>query len=320
MLKTKGNAISSYDQYFNIKGGVAMFKRLIIATDLSRDSKAVIKSLEGLKNYGAEKCLLIQVLSLGETIGIDDMHKAAIYTEFGKVLQSQKEMLESAGFSVDTAIMPGFPTNEINRIASEEDSLIVVSAQKHSFTGEVFFSALADDLIHIAQKPILLVRLAEKNSTAGGGAECRKITGLESGNNILFPTDFSDNADFAFTYLTKIAEKKAQKITLLHVQDKERISPHLEDRINDFNEIDNARLQSMKKILHEKGITDVDIILGYGAPAMEILRLVKELDIQLVVMGSQGRGYVKEFFLGSVSHKVARQSTSSVLLIPAKRT
>jgi len=107
---------------------------------------------------------------------------------------------------------------------------------------------------------------------------------------------------------------------LLHVQDKERISPHLEDRINDFNEIDNARLQSMKKLLHEKGITDVDIILGYGAPAMEILRLVKELDIQLVVMGSQGRGYVKEFFLGSVSHKVARQSTSSVLLIPAKRT
>jgi nucleotide-binding universal stress UspA family protein len=297
-----------------------MFKQLVIATDLSKDSRAVISNLEGLKNYGAQKCLLIQVLSLGETIGIDDMHKAAAYTEFGKILEIQKEMLEKQGFKVDTALLPGFPTNEINRAASKEDSLIVVGAQRHSFSGEVFFSALADDLIHIAQKPILLVRLSEKDRDTKDSASHVKITGCEPGNHVLFPTDFSDNADLAFTYITKIADGKAKKITLLHVQDDSRIKPHLEDRMEEFNEIDKARLQSMKRILEEKGSAEVDTVLKHGSPAMEILKLVKELDVQLVVMGSQGRGYVKEFFLGSVSHNVARQSPSSVLLIPAKRT
>jgi len=37
------------------------------------------------------------------------------------------------------------------------------------------------------------------------------------------------------------------------------------------------------------------------------------------VMGSQGRGFVSESFLGSVSHQVARRSPAPVLLIPAKR-
>lgn len=102
------------------------------------------------------------------------------------------------------------------------------------------------------------------------------------------------------------------------MQDKTRISPHLEDHLQEFNKIDEARLQNMKRVLQEKADVEVEILIKFGFPAVEILNLVDELNVQLVVMGSQGRGFVKEFFLGSVSHNVARQSTSSVLLIPAK--
>ncbi len=295
-----------------------MFKRLIIATDLSKDSKTLIDCLGALKIYGAEECILLQILSLGETIGIDDLHKTAAFTEFGKILQNQKEILEKQGYKVETGILPGFPINEINKTAAEEDdSVIVVAAQKHSLTGEVFFSALADDLIHIAQKPILLFRLPEYTGEAAS-SELNSI-GFEIGDHVLFPTDFSDNADLAFTYIMKIAEGRAKKITLLHVQDKNRISPYLENRIEEFNEIDSARLQSMKKLLEENGTAEVKIVLRYGSPSVEILNAVNELNVQLVVMGSQGRGYVKEFFLGSVSHNIARHSPSLVLLIPAKR-
>ncbi|WP_372963006.1 universal stress protein [Mesotoga sp.] len=49
------------------------------------------------------------------------------------------------------------------------------------------------------------------------------------------------------------------------------------------------------------------------------MRLVEDLEVNLVVMGSQGRGYVKEFFLGSVSQNIARLCPSSVLLIPTRR-
>jgi len=233
-------------------------------------------------------------------------------------LENRKKTLKDEGFDVETKILSGYSVKEINRIAVDEDySAIVVGAQRRSSQGEVFFSDLAYDLIYCSQKPIMLLRsgLDVKEGVSGGSENvCCEIA-----NHVLFPTDFSDNADLAFTYVMEMAPMGTKEITLLHVQDKSRISPYLENRVEEFNKIDNARLQSMKKLLVDKGAARVQTVLKYGSPSVEILNMVTDLDVQLVVMGTQGRGYVKEFFLGSVSHNVARQSQSSVLLIPSRR-
>jgi nucleotide-binding universal stress UspA family protein len=52
---------------------------------------------------------------------------------------------------------------------------------------------------------------------------------------------------------------------------------------------------------------------------VEIMRVIQQSNVHLVVMGSQGRGFVEELFLGSVSHNVARHSRAPVLLIPSRR-
>lgn len=109
------------------------------------------------------------------------------------------------------------------------------------------------------------------------------------------------------------------RVTLLHVQNKARIDPHLKHRLDELNEIDRGRLEKMKAALKKKGNAQIDIELVYGAPHTEITRVIRERKVNLVVMGSQGRGFVKELFLGSVSHNVARNSAASVLLIPARR-
>ncbi|BCU06400.1 universal stress protein [Allochromatium tepidum] len=64
---------------------------------------------------------------------------------------------------------------------------------------------------------------------------------------------------------------------------------------------------------------EIGIEIAYGAPVTEILRVIREQGARLVVMGSQGRGFIEEIFLGSVSHNVARHSPAAVLLVPAKR-
>lgn len=108
-------------------------------------------------------------------------------------------------------------------------------------------------------------------------------------------------------------------VTLLHVQDKTLLSLFLADQLETYDDMDNDRLQNMKYILQEQGKVEVETILSYGSPSVEILNTVHERNVQLIVMGSQGRGFVKELFLGSVSHNIARHSAASVLLIPAKR-
>jgi len=106
---------------------------------------------------------------------------------------------------------------------------------------------------------------------------------------------------------------------LLHVQDQARIGKHLEHKLNEFNETDNARLGRLKNDLTQHGVKDVRIEIPYGSPKKEILARIKKGDVSLVVMGSQGRGYLGDIFLGSVSHAVARHSTAPVLLVPAKQ-
>jgi len=75
----------------------------------------------------------------------------------------------------------------------------------------------------------------------------------------------------------------------------------------------------LRKKLLEKGAKSVHVNIPYGNPTSEILKELEKRDYSLVVMGSQGRGFIQEVFLGSVSHNIARNAPVSVLLVPALR-
>ena len=53
-----------------------------------------------------------------------------------------------------------------------------------------------------------------------------------------------------------------------------------------------------------------------GHPVAVILAALQNLDISLIVMGTQGRGLLEELFLGSVAHNVSRVAACPVLLVP----
>ena len=108
-------------------------------------------------------------------------------------------------------------------------------------------------------------------------------------------------------------------MTLLHVQDKNKIDTYLIEKLEDFNESDMARLNQLADEIRAVNPVEVEVSLPFGSPTSEILKVIREHDISLVVMGSQGRGFIEEIYLGSVSHNIARLSDASVLLVPIKR-
>lgn len=290
-----------------------MFEKVIVATDLSAAANAVVRNLSGLQAFGTVKCLLMECLSLPQAGSIGLYYT---YNVLEKNLRDQREILEKQGFEVETRIVPGLAKSEIAHVAEEEDySLIVVGALTSSRLNEFVFGGIAYDITHHCRKPILVVRLAEGKSE--GEHVIRPVRSNYS-QHILLPTDFSEIADQAFRAVIELASRGLKKVTVMHVQDKSRIEPHLIERLGEFNEIDDARLADMKEKLLAEGVREVDTVLAYGNPSQEILSAVRDRNVQLVIMGSQGRGYVKEMFLGSVSHNIARMSESSVLLIPAK--
>ena len=295
-----------------------MFKKFIVVTDMSDDALELMGCVGRLKAYGAQKCLLIQYRTVDEVIDYTRGQSNLPLHKYEEIFKENQENLVEAGFEVETRVLAGYPATEINKIAVAEDhSLIVVGARRRTSTGELYFSTLANDLMHAVSKPLMIMRPRRTDISGKDGRVV--IDGCEVAQHLLYPTDFSENADIAFTKVLEMAPGNAKKVTLLHVQDAAKISPHLDERVEEFNRIDKARLEGMKKLLQDRGDIEVDVTVKYGSPAVEIIKTIEEGSIPLVVMGSQGRGYVKEFFLGSVSANVARKAHSSVLLIPTKR-
>ena len=297
-----------------MRGVRRMFSKVLIATDSSPASFAVIGCAGSLRALGARECVLVQCFLIREHVAFPDQIKAYIEA----TLKRQKKALESQGLRTVVVAEPGCPGIEIPRIARERKcSLIVIGSHGHSLAHETLLGSTAAELLHqTAAQAILMIRVKIAEDT--GHAVCA-MKNRDFRSHVLYATDFSDHALRAFDYVCRMVECGAHRVTVLHVQDKASLGTHLKDRLQEFNAIDLKRLEMLKDRLNSIGKAKVNIEIAYGSPAEEMLKRIKTVNASLVVLGSRGRGYVSELFLGSVSHNVARHSEAPVLLISRPR-
>lgn len=291
-----------------------MYKRIIVATDVSAASDAIVRCLACLKDFGARECLLLQCMTFSEGASAGLAYGAEPLED---MLNAQKAMLEEEGFAVTARVVVGAPKYEITRIAKEEDyHLIVIGTQGRSLAEEKLLGGVAYGIISKSPRPVLVIPIKKKSDQA---LACDAPHRCELPRHVLFATDFSEIADNAFTHVERlVAEHGVKRITLLHNQDKVKIEKYLKELLAEFNRIDRERLERLKETLLKAGAAEVDIDIPYGITAQEILAGIARHNASMVVMGTQGRGFFGEILLGSVSHAVVRQSPVPVLLIPGK--
>ena len=290
-----------------------MIDRAIVATDLSEASDVMIANLGTVKAFGVKKLLLLQCPSFQEVTS--QMYPYEV-TYQSDIMEKEKKALVEQGFEVETKVSPGNAKREINRIAQDEDiPLVIVGSRGHSLIGGAFLGGVASEVILSSRKPVLIMRLevAPEKGLVFTGAQG---PGLVS--NILYATDFSPASEKAFETLLDIAAQgDVGEITLLHVQDQNRFDPHLLERLEEFNAIDKNRLMKLQVALEEKGVKKITREVVYGEPYVEIMRMLEKSNATMVLLGSQGRGFLRELFVGSVSQYIARRSHCSVLLVPS---
>lgn len=154
-------------------------------------------------------------------------------------------------------------------------------------------------------------------------------------NRILYATDLSPNAEYAFRYAVSSALKHDARIIILHVIESvpvavyaqlgcyaadEQVNTILKKRINDALAYVKKRIEAFS----EKELTDnpeaVDrvqsIEICEGFPAEEILAKADELDCDVVVMGTHSKGFLKNTFVGSVAKRVLRRTRKPVFIVP----
>jgi nucleotide-binding universal stress UspA family protein len=147
---------------------------------------------------------------------------------------------------------------------------------------------------------------------------------------ILFATDLSKNSAYAFYYAVHMAKKDEAKIVILHAV--EPLPPMLitfgdfsqqvardrwEDTVKKFKE----RIQDISvKVDARMGTSSVDlvsnILIRLGHAVEEILKVVDEEGCDVIVLGTHGKGFLKQTFLGSVSSSVLIRTRKPVFVIP----
>lgn len=154
-------------------------------------------------------------------------------------------------------------------------------------------------------------------------------------SKILYCTDLSKNASYAFKYATYLAKVTGAQIHVLHVVEKLSNDARITLQTYVMNaqsrdEIINQRIQNAKDLLKKrqdyfwevlaptekalrKKVAYVEVVENY--PAETILKRSRELEVDMIVMGAHEKGFMHTF-LGSVAKSVLRRSRIPTLIIP----
>jgi nucleotide-binding universal stress UspA family protein len=287
-----------------------MFKKIVLATDLSPAWDEVIACAGEFRALGASEIILTHVITVLFLGGLE----GAIRAEARPKLEAQKARLEAQGFTVSIEMPTGLPAHSLNEVARCSGAdLLVVGSHGKSVWREAVLGCVTCAVVHHARYPILLLNVALKKEMTAG--TCR-LQATQLLRHVLFPTDFSDISERAAGYLERLAPKGVSQATVLSALD----VPAGEVYPPGFQELAEARARASLKAMEERllgaGVPQVYSHFDPGHPLPAILQALESGDISLIVMGTQGKGFIKELFLGSVAHNVCRLAPCPVLLIP----
>ncbi|MBN1359667.1 MAG: universal stress protein [Sedimentisphaerales bacterium] len=138
---------------------------------------------------------------------------------------------------------------------------------------------------------------------------------------ILFCTDFSENADFAFSFALDAATRRpGSRLHLLHVVP-ESDAQFWKTYIYEVEDVDakarhdvDERIETYRARVPAGQAFHVEIRIGKDY--QEILDFARAQQIDLIVMGRQGRGALQKALFGNVTEKVVRRADCAVLVVP----
>ena len=139
---------------------------------------------------------------------------------------------------------------------------------------------------------------------------------------ILVPTDFSETSQAALQYARELTDKFQASLHILNVVldpytqpwALEGFGPALPDLLNQFKAEAEKTLATLLPEVDRKRL-NAHLVLRVGSPAAEIVQYSRDAKIDLIVMGTHGRGGVAHALLGSVAERVVRLARCPVLTV-----
>lgn len=140
-------------------------------------------------------------------------------------------------------------------------------------------------------------------------------------STIVFPTDFSENSEYAFDHALTLAKQFNARLVVIHVIN-EPVDlrgfyvPHVS-----FEKLEEEIVAAAEKMMEKfcrtriKDYSNFTSSIVSGIPYDEILKKAVEEKASLIVMGTHGRKGIDHFLFGSTAERVVRNAKCPVMTV-----
>lgn len=142
--------------------------------------------------------------------------------------------------------------------------------------------------------------------------------------HILFCTDFSENADFAFAYALDAAIRRPNAILYLFHVIPEPEAQFWKTYIYEVEGVDDKAKQDIDQRIAEIYLPRIPdtvqfkVEMRVGRDYVKILEFAQKEQIDLIVIGRHGRSALENVLFGNVAEKVVRKAPCAVLVVPGE--
>jgi len=265
-------------------------KNIILATDGSLYSEGAIREAISLAKKCSGRLYAVFVIETNpeyETIGSGFFEKEE--TEAMDHLETIKALASQAGVSCQTILHQGEDAYQyfVNESVKRKSDMIVIGRRGSRGWAKLLIGETAAKVIGKAHCNVLVVPKAAK-------IRCR---------NILVATNGSDHSTAAISEAIGIAKCYGSNIVAVSVTRTD-------------NELTKARsnLDKAIELAREEGLS-TEVLTPVGKPCETILEIAGGRGVDLIVMGTYGRGGIKKLLAGSTTEKIIGSAGCAVLVV-----
>jgi nucleotide-binding universal stress UspA family protein len=289
--------------------------RILCPVDFSTASRVALDYAVLLARWYEARVTVLYVLepSLSpEGMGIEGTmvvgnpaRREAIVTELTRFVQPSTD----PRVPIDIAVHEGHPVDVITDTATylAADVIVMGTHGRRGFR-HLLLGSVTEQVLRTARSPVLVVP---------PGA--RRALDIVQFKRILCPIDFGPSSMSALDFAFSLAQEADAKLTLLHV-----LEPGGDqDWLGPFVVPEKSRLRAERARAHLQWAIRADRAqwcqpverLARGKPSREILRVSRDDEADLIVMGVAGHGAFERMFFGSTANDVVRRATCPVLTL-----
>jgi nucleotide-binding universal stress UspA family protein len=279
----------------------ARFRNILLPTDFSDCARQAIPYATGIARKYESKLHLCHIVTPAPFVIGAPEAAPAMYESRAENSRKELENLlcaeEREGIATDNVVATGSLNETIRRIIQEREIELVI-AGTHGRTGirRLFLGSVAEEICRVVTCPVM---------TIGPWFLPRREMRIR---RILFPTDLSDESTSVISSMVSLAACYNASITVLHV-----IS--LEDGIAPDTRLlaDPMRDTLDHLFRRDFGYFNPEFRVEFGEPGTTILRVARELNADLIVMGIMNAFAHSSRLHSSVAYRVIAGAYCPVL-------